>query len=72
MIEAPRAHHAPRRQARRELAQLHGALQPSRSARDHLWWLAHSQGVADQRAGTVVGQAGLGEAARRKSGEAAK
>jgi ABC-2 type transport system ATP-binding protein len=45
-----------------------GALQPSRSARNHLLWLAHSQGLGARRADEVIEQAGLGQAARRKAG----
>jgi ABC-2 type transport system ATP-binding protein len=45
-----------------------GALQPSRSARNHLLWLAHSQGLKAQRVDEVIGQAGLDAAARRKAG----
>jgi ABC-2 type transport system ATP-binding protein len=44
------------------------ALQPSRSARNHLLWLAHSQGLTAQRVDEVIGQAGLQKAARRKAG----
>ena len=44
------------------------ALQPSRSARNHLLWLAHSQGLGARRANEVIEQAGLGPAARRKAG----
>ena len=44
------------------------ALQPSRSARNHLLWLAHSQGLGARRADEVIEQAGLGSAARRKAG----
>ncbi len=44
------------------------ALQPSRSARNHLLWLAHSQGLAARRVDEVVEQAGLGSAIRRKAG----
>src|SRR5215813_15080955 len=44
------------------------ALQPSRSARNHLLWLAHSQGLGAGRVDEVIGQAGLGSAARRKAG----
>ena len=44
------------------------ALQPSRSARNHLLWLAHSLGLGGQRVDEVIGQAGLGKAARRKAG----
>ena len=42
-----------------------GALQPSRSARNHLLWLAHSQGLAADRVDMALGQAGLDKAARR-------
>src|SRR6516162_11470217 len=35
------------------------ALQPSRTGRNHLLWLAHSQGLADDRVDAVLGQAGL-------------
>src|SRR5690349_12264583 len=44
------------------------ALQPSRSARNHLLWLAHSQGLGAKRADEVIEQAGLAQAARRKAG----
>jgi ABC-2 type transport system ATP-binding protein len=44
------------------------ALQPSRSGRNHLLWLAHSQGLAAKRADEVIGQAGLEKAARRRAG----
>jgi ABC-2 type transport system ATP-binding protein len=45
-----------------------GALQPSRTARNHLLWLAHSQGLGAARADAVLEQAGLGKAARRRAG----
>jgi ABC-2 type transport system ATP-binding protein len=45
-----------------------GALQPSRSARNHLLWLAHSQGINAARVDEVIAQAGLQAAARRKAG----
>src|SRR5580704_10703329 len=45
-----------------------GALQPSRSARHHLLWLAHSQGLAAGRVDEVIALAGLESAARRKAG----
>ncbi len=41
-----------------------GALQPSRSARNHLLWLAHSQGLGARRVDEVVEQAGLDGVAR--------
>src|SRR5215469_9316921 len=44
------------------------ALQPSRSGRGHLLWLAHSQGLPARRVDEVIAQAGLGSAARRKAG----
>jgi ABC-2 type transport system ATP-binding protein len=44
------------------------ALQPSRSARNHLLWLAHSQGMNARRVDEVIEQAGLDKAARRKAG----
>jgi ABC-2 type transport system ATP-binding protein len=45
-----------------------GALQPGRSARGHLLWLAHSQGLGAARVDSVLEQAGLAAAARRKAG----
>jgi ABC-2 type transport system ATP-binding protein len=45
-----------------------GALQPSRSARNHLLWLAHSQGIPKARVDEVVAITGLGTAAKRKAG----
>jgi ABC-2 type transport system ATP-binding protein len=45
-----------------------GALQPSRKARNHLLWLAHSQGLSARRVDEVVGQAGLQSAIKRKAG----
>ena len=44
------------------------ALQPSRTARNHLLWLAHSQGLTAKRVDEVLGQAGLESVARRKAG----
>jgi ABC-2 type transport system ATP-binding protein len=44
------------------------ALQPSRSARNHLLWLAHSQGLTAKRVDAVIGQADLEQVARRKAG----
>ena len=44
------------------------ALQPSRSARNHLLWLAHSQGLTAGRVDEVVEQSGLQAAIRRKAG----
>jgi ABC-2 type transport system ATP-binding protein len=45
-----------------------GALQPSRSGRNHLLWLAHSQGLGAKRVDEVIAQAGLESAIRRKAG----
>jgi ABC-2 type transport system ATP-binding protein len=44
------------------------ALQPSRTARNHLLWLAHSQGLGARRVDEVIEQAGLASAIRRKAG----
>jgi len=44
------------------------ALQPSRSARNHLLWLAHSQGLGPKRVDAVIEQSGLRSAAKRKAG----
>ena len=44
------------------------ALHPSRSGRNHLLWLAHSQGLAARRVDEVIEQAGLTPAARRAAG----
>jgi len=44
------------------------ALQPSRSARNHLLWLAHSQGLSAKRVDEVIEQAGIASAVRRKAG----
>jgi ABC-2 type transport system ATP-binding protein len=45
-----------------------GALQPSRTARNHLLWLAHSQGLAARRVDEVIERAGLERVARRRAG----
>ena len=45
-----------------------GALQPGRSGRNHLLWLAHSQGLGADRVDEVISQAGMDSAARRKAG----
>jgi ABC-2 type transport system ATP-binding protein len=63
----------PYRSLRRPLTQVGAlldaaALQPSRTARNHLLWLAHSQGLLARRVDEVLAQAGLGTAARRKAG----
>ena len=44
------------------------ALQPGRTARNHLLWLAHSQGLGARRVDEVIEQAGLTSLARRKAG----
>jgi ABC-2 type transport system ATP-binding protein len=44
------------------------ALQPSRTARNHLLWLAHSQGLSAGRVDEVIEQVGLRSAARRRAG----
>jgi ABC-2 type transport system ATP-binding protein len=44
------------------------ALQPGRSARNHLIWLAHSQGLGARRVDEVIAQSGLDKAGRRKAG----
>ena len=44
------------------------ALQPGRSARNHLLWLARSQGLPSSRVDEGIRQAGLDQAARRKAG----
>jgi len=45
-----------------------GAVQPGRSGRNHLLWLAYSQGLGRRRVDEVTGLAGLGAAARRRAG----
>jgi|SRR5579875_1808724 len=44
------------------------ALQPSRTGRNHLLWLAHSQGLGAKRVHEALNQVGLDRAARRKAG----
>jgi len=44
------------------------ALQPSRTGRNHLMWLAHSQGLTAGRVDEVIELTGLQTAARRKAG----
>ncbi|GHG12473.1 ABC transporter ATPase [Streptomyces zaomyceticus] len=44
------------------------ALQPSRSARHHLLWLAHSQGLGAREVDAVIRRVGLQDVARRKAG----
>jgi ABC-2 type transport system ATP-binding protein len=45
-----------------------GALQPGRTGRNHLLWLAHSQGLGGRRVDEVAEQVGLTSAIRRKAG----
>jgi ABC-2 type transport system ATP-binding protein len=45
-----------------------GAVQPSRSGRNHLLWLARSQGLPASRVDEVAGLVGLGPAVRRRAG----
>src|SRR5689334_3154766 len=45
-----------------------GALQPSRTARNHLLWLAHSEGLPATRVDAVLGRAGLAGVARKRAG----
>jgi ABC-2 type transport system ATP-binding protein len=45
-----------------------GALQPSRTGRNHLLWLAHSQRLTADRVDAVIELVGLTTAARRKAG----
>jgi len=44
-----------------------GALQSGRSARNHILWLAYSQGLCSRRVDEVIDQARLGGVARRKA-----
>ncbi|MFF5228740.1 ABC transporter ATP-binding protein [Dactylosporangium sp. NPDC000521] len=45
-----------------------GALQPGRTARNHLLWIAHSQGLSSRRVDEVLERAGLQTVARRAAG----
>ncbi|HEU0240786.1 MAG TPA: ATP-binding cassette domain-containing protein [Micromonosporaceae bacterium] len=45
-----------------------GAIHPSRRARDHLLWMAHSNGIPRRRVDTVLAMVGLESAARRRGG----
>jgi ABC-2 type transport system ATP-binding protein len=63
----------PYRSLRRPLCQVGSlldaaALQPSRTAGNHLLWLAHSQGLTARRVDQVLEQAGLAGVARRRAG----
>src|SRR5918998_2873507 len=44
------------------------ALHPGRRARDHLLWLAYSNGIGKRRVSEVLDQVGLSSAARRRVG----
>ena len=44
------------------------AIHPGRSARDHLRWLADSNGISHRRVDEVLDQVGLADVARRRSG----
>ena len=44
------------------------AVHPARTGRNHLLWLAHSQGLSAGRVDEVVAEAGLQSVARRKAG----
>ena len=44
-----------------------GDLHPGRSARDHLLWLAKSNGLGASRVGEVLAETGLTEVARKRS-----
>jgi ABC-2 type transport system ATP-binding protein len=44
------------------------ALHPSRTARNHLLWIAHSQGIGGRRVDEVLDLVGLTSAARRAAG----
>jgi ABC-2 type transport system ATP-binding protein len=46
-----------------------GALHPSRSARNHLEWIADSNAIPRQRVLDVLGQVGLSEVGHRRAGE---
>jgi ABC-2 type transport system ATP-binding protein len=77
-LDAADAGHAliggqPYRNLRRPLRQVGSlldaaALQPSRTARNHLLWIAHSQGLTARRVDAVIEQAGLQAVARRRAG----
>src|ERR1700726_4625063 len=77
-LDAPDAAHAliggrPYRGLRRPLTQVGAlldaaALQPSRTGRNHLLWLAHSQGLGPRGVDEVPARSGFKMAARRKAG----
>lgn len=45
-----------------------GLLHPARRARDHLLWMAHSNGIPTRRVDQVIEQVGLATVARRPAG----
>jgi len=45
-----------------------GALHPARSGRNHLLWMAHSQGLPAKRVDEVLRRTGMDSAARRRAG----
>jgi ABC-2 type transport system ATP-binding protein len=45
-----------------------GAIHPGRRARDHLLWMAHSNGLPQRRVDEVLEQVGLTSVARRRAG----
>src|SRR6185503_12476381 len=45
-----------------------GAIHPGRRARDHLLWMAHSNGLPGRRVDEVLEQVGLASVARRRIG----
>jgi ABC-2 type transport system ATP-binding protein len=45
-----------------------GAVQPARTARNHLLWLAHAQGLGASRVDEMIQLVGLGPLARRRAG----
>jgi ABC-2 type transport system ATP-binding protein len=44
------------------------AMHPSRRARDHLLWLAHTNGIPNRRVDDVLDQVGLATVARKRAG----
>jgi ABC-2 type transport system ATP-binding protein len=44
------------------------AVHPGRRAKDHLLWMAHSNGIPARRVGAVLEQVGLASVARRRAG----
>jgi ABC-2 type transport system ATP-binding protein len=78
-LDRPDAGHAmvggqPYQQLRRPLRHVGAlvdaaAIQPSRTGRNHLLWMAHSQRLAASRVDEVIELVGLSSAARRKAGD---